>query len=146
MYKKFIFILMVVLSFALNCAMFTPKNFYYVVFDENPHINNIMIHSKGIEIGKILDQDLSKEDKLILTIAINSDYKDLIRLDTLFYADENSLAIKVPETTTELLPEKSYILGFTTQTKLIWFKTKNTFKNISEAAQTEIQNILESFK
>ncbi|WP_321492344.1 hypothetical protein [uncultured Desulfobacter sp.] len=123
-----------------------PKNFYYVVFEENPNINNIMIYSKGIEIGKILDQDLSKEDKLILTIAINSDYKDLIKSDTLFYIDENNLSIKVSDTTAELLPEKSYILGFTTQTKLIWFKTKNTFKDISTAAQTEIQNILESFK
>ncbi len=146
MCKNSIFILMVVLSFVLNCAMFMPKNFYYVVFEENPNINNIMIYSKGIEIGKILDQDLSKEDKLILTIAINSDYKDLIKSDTLFYIDENNLSIKVSDTTAELLPEKSYILGFTTQTKLIWFKTKNTFKDISTAAQTEIQNILESFK
>lgn len=69
MYRKSIFILMVVLSFFLNCAMFSPKSFYYVVFEDNPNITNTKIYSKGIEIGKILDQELSKENKLILTLS-----------------------------------------------------------------------------
>lgn len=146
MYRKSIFILMVALSFFLNCAMFSPKNFYYVVFEENPNVENTKIYSKGIEIGKILDQDLSKENKLILTIAINSDYKDFIKSDTLFYADENSLLIQVSDTDTNALPEKSFILGFASQTKLVWFKAKNTLKDFSEAAQKEIQKIVESFK
>ncbi|WP_035238401.1 hypothetical protein [Desulfobacter vibrioformis] len=146
MYKKSIFILMVALSFFLNCAMFSPKNFYYVVFEDNPNINNTKIYSKGIEIGKILDQDLSKENKLILTIAINSDYKELIKSDTLFYADENSLLLQVSDTNTQALPEKSFILGFASQTKLVWFKAKNTLKDFSKAAQIEIQKIIESFK
>ena len=47
--------------------------------------------TKGIDIGKVLDQDLSKENKVILTVAISSDYKELIDSDTLFYADESSL-------------------------------------------------------
>jgi paraquat-inducible protein B len=64
--------------------MFSPKSFYYVVFEDNPNITNTKIYSKGIEIGKILDQELSKENKLILTIAIKSDYKDLIKSDTVF--------------------------------------------------------------
>lgn len=146
MYKKSIFILMVALSFFLNCAMFSPKNFYYVVFEDNPNIHNTKIYSKGIEIGKILDQDLSKENKLILTIAINSDYKELIKSDTLFYADENSLLLQVSDTNTQALPEKSFILGFASQTKLVWFKAKNTLKDFSKAAQIEIQKIVESFK
>lgn len=146
MYKKSIFILMVALSFVLNCAMFSPKNFYYVVFEDNPNIKNTKIYSKGIEIGKILDQDLSKENKLILTIAINSDYKELIKSDTLFYADENSLLLNVSDTDTQALPEKSFILGFASQTKLVWFKAKNTLKDFSKAAQIEIQKIVESFK
>lgn len=146
MYKKSIFILMVALSFFLNCAMFSPKNFYYVVFEDNPNINNTKIYSKGIEIGKILDQDLSKENKLILTIAINSDYKELIKSDTLFYADENSLLLQVSDTDAQALPEKSFILGFASQTKLVWFKAKNTLKDFSKAAQIEIQKIIESFK
>lgn len=146
MYRKSIFILMVSLSFFLNCAMFSPKNFYYVVFEDNPDVTNTKIYSKGIEIGKILDQDLSKENKLILTIAINSDYKDLIKSDTVFYADDNSLLLDVSETETQALPEKSFILGFASQTKLVWFKTKNTLKDYSTAAQKEIQKIIESFK
>lgn len=137
---------MVVLSFFLNCALFSPKNFYYVVFEDNPNIQNTKIYSKGIEIGKILDQDLSKENKLILTIAINSDYKDLIKSDTVFYADENSLVLQVSDTDTQVLPEKSFILGFASQTKLVWFKAKNTLKDFSKAAQEEIQKIVESFK
>lgn len=146
MYRKSIFSLMVVLSFFLNCALFSPKNFYYVVFEDNPNIQNTKIYSKGIEIGKILDQDLSKENKLILTIAINSDYKDLIKSDTVFYADENSLVLQVSDTDTQVLPEKSFILGFASQTKLVWFKAKNTLKDFSKAAQEEIQKIVESFK
>lgn len=146
MYRKSIFILMVVLSFFLNCAMFSPKNFYYVVFEDNPNVENTEIYSKGIEIGKILDQDLSKENKLILTIAINSDYKDLIKSDTLFYADEDSLLLQVLDTDTNVLPEKSFILGFTSQTKLVWFKAKNTLNDFSKALQKEIQKIVESFK
>jgi len=146
MYRKSIFILMLVLSFFLNCAMFSPKNFYYVVFEDNPNVENTKIYSKGIEIGKILDQDLSKENKLILTIAINSDYKDLIKSDTVFYADENSLLLQVSDTDSQVLPEKSFILGFASQTKLVWFKAKNTLKDFSKAAQKEIQKIVESFK
>ncbi len=146
MYRKSIFSLMVVLSFFLNCALFSPKNFYYVVFEDNPNIQNTKIYSKGIEIGKILDQDLSKENKLILTIAINSDYKDLIKSDTVFYADENSLLLQVSDTDTQVLPEKSFILGFASQTKLVWFKAKNTLKDFSKAAQEEVQKIVESFK
>lgn len=146
MYRKSIFILMVVLSFFLNCAMFSPKSFYYVVFEDNPNITNTKIYSKGIEIGKILDQELSKENKLILTIAIKSDYKDLIKSDTVFYADDNSLLLNVSETDTQPLPEKSFILGFASQTKLVWFKAKNTLKDFSTAAQKEIQKIIESFK
>ncbi len=137
---------MAALSFFLNSAMFSPKNFYYVVFEENPHIENMKIYSKGIEIGKILDQDLSKENKLILTIAINSDYKDLIKTDTVFYADENSLLIQVSDADTQALPEKSFILGFASQPKLVWFKAKNKLKDFSTAAQKEIQKIIESFK
>lgn len=146
MYRKSIFILMVVLSFFLNCALFSPKSFYYVVFEDNPNVKNTKIYSKGIEIGKILDQDLSKENKLILTIAINSDYKDLIKSDTLFYADENSLLLQVSETDTPTLPEKSFLLGFTSQTKLVWFKAKHALQDFSKAAQKEIQKIVESFK
>ncbi|HKL81393.1 MAG TPA: hypothetical protein VJ879_02675 [Desulfobacter sp.] len=146
MYRKSIFIFMVVLSFFLNCAMFSPKNFYYVVFEENPNVKNTKIYSKGIEIGKILDQDLSKANKLILTIAINSDYKDLIKSDTLFYADDNSLLLQVSDTDTQALPEKSFILGFASQTKLVWFKAKNTLNDFSKAAQEKIQKIIESFK
>ncbi|WP_462268092.1 MlaD family protein [Desulfobacter sp.] len=146
MYRKSIFIFMVVLSFFLNCAMFSPKNFYFVVFEENPNIKNTKIYSKGIEIGKILDQDLSKANKLILTIAINSDYKDLIKSDTLFYADDNSLLLQVSDTDTQALPEKSFILGFASQTKLVWFKAKNTLNDFSKAAQEKIQKIIESFK
>ena len=146
MYRKSIFILMVVLSFFLNCAMFSPKSFYYVVFEDNPNITNTKIYSKGIEIGKILDQELSKENKLILTIAIKSDYKDLIKSDTVFYADDNSLLLNVSETDTQAVPEKSFILGFASQTKLVWFKAKNTLKDFSTAAQKEIQKIIESFK
>jgi len=146
MYRKLIFILVLVLSFFLNCAMFSPKNFYYVVFEDNPNVENTRIYSKGIEIGKILDQDLSKENKLILTIAINSDYKDLIKSDTLFYADENSLLLQVSDTDSQALPEKSFILGFASQTELVWFKAKNTLKDFSKAAQKEIQKIVESFK
>ena len=146
MYRKSIFILMVVLPFFLNCAMFSPKSFYYVVFEDNPNITNTKIYSKGIEIGKILDQELSKENKLILTIAIKSDYKDLIKSDTVFYADDNSLLLNVSETDTQPLPEKSFILGFASQTKLVWFKAKNTLKDFSTAAQKEIQKIIESFK
>lgn len=146
MYRKSIFSLMVVLSFFLNCALFSPKNFYYVVFEDNPNIQNTKIYSKGIEIGKILDQDLSKENKLILTIAINSDYKDLIKSDTVFYADENSLVLQVSDTDTQVLPEKSFILGFASQTKLVWFKAKNALKDFSKAAQEEVQKIVESFK
>ena len=110
MYRKSIFSLMVVLSFFLNCALFSPKNFYYVVFEDNPNIQNTKIYSKGIEIGKILDQDLSKENKLILTIAINSDYKDLIKSDTVFYADENSLLLQVSDTDTVIT---SYSIHYT---------------------------------
>ncbi|MDX9963213.1 hypothetical protein [Desulfobacter postgatei] len=146
MYRKSIFILMVLLSFFLNCAMFSPKNFYYVVFEENPNVTNTKIYSKGIEIGKILDHELSKENKLILTIAIKSDYKDLIKSDTVFYADDNSLLLNVSESDTQALPEKSFILGFASQTKLVWFKAKNTLKDFSTAAQKEIQKIIESFK
>lgn len=146
MYRKSIFILMVVLSFFLNCAMFSPKSFYYVVFEDNPNVTNTKIYSKGIEIGKILDQELSKENNLILTIAIKSDYKDLIKSDTVFYADDNSLLLNVSETDTQPLPEKSFILGFASQTKLVWFKAKNTLKDFSTAAQKEIQKIIESFK
>lgn len=146
MYRKLIFILMVALSFFLNCAMFSPKSFYYVVFEDNPNVTNTKIYSKGIEIGKILDQDLSKENKLILTIAINSDYKDLIKSDTVFYADDNSLLLNVSETDAQALPEKSFILGFASQTKFVWFKAKNTLKDFSTAAQKEIQKIIESFK
>ena len=146
MYRKLIFILMVALSFFLNCAMFSPKSFYYVVFEDNPNVTNTKIYSKGIEIGKVLDQDLSKENKLILTIAINSDYKDLIKSDTVFYADDHSLLLNVSETETQALPEKSFILGFASQTKLVWFKAKNTLKDFSTAAQKEIQKIIESFK
>jgi hypothetical protein len=126
--------------------MFSPKNFYYVVFEENPNVKNTKIYSKGIEIGKILDQDLSKANKLILTIAINSDYKDLIKSDTLFYADDNSLLLQVSDTDTQALPEKSFILGFASQTKLVWFKAKNTLNDFSKAAQEKIQKIIESFK
>ncbi|NDY74504.1 hypothetical protein DO021_21755 [Desulfobacter hydrogenophilus] len=146
MYRKSIFILTLALTFCLNCAMFSPKNFYYVVFEDNPNVENTKIYSKGIEIGKILDQDLSKENKLILTIAINSDYKELIKSDTVFYADENSLLLQVSDTDTQVLPEKSFILGFASQTKLVWFKAKNTMKDFSTAAQKEIQKIVESFK
>jgi len=146
MYRKSIFILMVVLPFFLNCAMFSPKSFYYVVFEDNPNITNTKIYSKGIEIGKILDQELSKENKLILTIAIKSDYKDLIKSDTVFYADDNSLLLNVSETDTQAVPEKSFILGFASQTKLVWFKAKNTLKDFSTATQKEIQKIIESFK
>ncbi|MGM0656455.1 MAG: hypothetical protein ACQETR_14220 [Thermodesulfobacteriota bacterium] len=146
MYRKSIFIFMVVLSFFLNCAMFSPKNFYYVVFEENPNVKNTKIYSKGIEIGKILDQDLSNANKLILTIAINSDYTDLIKSDTLFYADDNSLLLQVSDTDTQALPEKSFILGFASQTKLVWFKAKNTLNDFSTAAQEKIQKIIESFK
>lgn len=126
--------------------MFSPKNFYYVVFDDNPNVTSTKIYSKGIEIGKILDQDLSKENKLVLTIAINNDYKDLIKSDTLFYADKDTLLLKVSDTNTPTLPEKSFLLGFASQTKLIWFKTKNTLKDFSEVAQEEIQNLVKSFK
>jgi hypothetical protein len=126
--------------------MFSPKNFYYVVFEENPNVTNTKIYSKGIEIGKILDHELSKENKLILTIAIKSDYKDLIKSDTVFYADDNSLLLNVSESDTQALPEKSFILGFASQTKLVWFKAKNTLKDFSTAAQKEIQKIIESFK
>ncbi|WP_286820265.1 hypothetical protein [Desulfobacter sp. UBA2225] len=129
MYRKSIFILMVVLSFFLNCAMFSPKSFYYVVFEDNPNVTNTKIYSKGIEIGKILDHELSKENNLILTIAIKSDYKDLIKSDTVFYADDNSLLLNVSETDTQAVPEKSFILGFASQTKLVWFKAKNTLKD-----------------
>lgn len=146
MYKKSIFSLIMVLSFFLNCAMFSPKSFYYVVFNDNPNVKNTQIYSKGIEIGKILDQDLSKSNKLILTIAINSDYKDLIKSDTLFYADDNSLLLHVSDTDTQALPEKSFILGFASQTKLVWFKAKNTLRDFSKAAQKEAQKIVESFK
>ena len=146
MYRKSIFILMVVLPFFLNCAMFSPKSFYYVVFEENPNVTNTKIYSKGIEIGKILDQDLSKENKLILTIAINSNYKDLIVSDTVFYADDNSLLLNLSETDTQALPEKSFILGFASHSKLVWFKAKNTLRDFSDAAQKEIQKIIESFK
>ena len=146
MYRKSFFILMLVLSFFLNCAMFSPKNFYYVVFEDNLNVENTKIYSKGIEIGKILDQDLSKDNKLILTIAINSDYKDLIKSGTVFYADENSLLLQLSDTDSQALPEKSFILGFASQTKLVWFKTKNTLKDFSKAAQKEIQKIVESFK
>jgi len=126
--------------------MFSPKNFYYVVFEENPNVKNTKIYSKGIEIGKILDQDLSKANKLILTIAINSDYKDLIKSDTFFYADDNSLLLQVSDTDTQALTEKSFILGFASQTKLVWFKAKNTLNDFSKAAQEKIQKIIESFK
>lgn len=146
MYRKSIFILMVVLPFFLNCAMFSPKNFYYVVFEDNPNVTNTKIYSKGIEIGKILDHELSKENKLILTIAIKSDYKDLIKSDTVFYADDNSLLLNVSESDTQALPEKSFILGFASQTKLVWFKAKNRLKDFSTATQKEIQKIIESFK
>ena len=146
MYKKSIFILIVALSFLLTCAMFSPKNFYYVVFEDNPNVENTKIYSKGIEIGKILDQDLSKENKLILTIAINSEYKDLIRSDTLFYADDNFLLLQVSDADTQPLPEKSFILGFASQTKLVWFKAKNAMNDFSKAVQEEIKKIIESFK
>jgi hypothetical protein len=126
--------------------MFSPENFYYVVFEENPNVKNTKIYSKGIEIGKILDQDLSKANKLILTIAINSDYKDLIKSDTLFYVDDNSLLLQVSDADTQPLPEKSFILGFASQTKLVWFKAKNTLNDFSKAAQEKIQKIIESFK
>ena len=146
MYKKSIFILLVALSFFLNVAMFSPKSFYYVVFEDNPNVKNNRIYSKGIEIGKVLDQDLSKENKVILTIAINSDYKNLIKSDTLFYADENSLLLKVSETNALVLPEKSFILSFTSRTTFVWFKAKNMLKGFSRATQSEIQKIVESFK
>lgn len=146
MYRKSIFILMVVCSFFLNCAMFSPKNFYYVVFENNPNVENTRIYSKGIEIGKILDQDLSKDNKLILTIAINSDYKELIRSDTVFYGDDKSLLIQVSNTDAKVLPEKSFILGFASQTELAWFKARNTFKAFSAAAEKQIREIVESFK
>jgi hypothetical protein len=52
----------------------------------------------------------------------------------------------VSNTEAQVLPEKSFILGFASQRELAWFKAKNTFKEFSTAAQKQIQEIVKSFK
>lgn len=149
--KRFILIMALVsLTMVLACSSLTMENvkdiallnkMYYVIFEEKPELATQEVYASGLEIGKISSQKPSADGMVVAKISVENEHADLIRENVVFYVSEGKLTLDTVGENGNPLSEGAKILGFTGKTSLVWFKTKNKVKNISNAAVNKAQEL-----
>ena len=121
----------------INDANIAQDRIYNVIFEGNPKITDQRLMSSGALIGEILLQTPSSSDLTVVKVSVKEEHIPLIRSNTVFVVLDGYLKHDTVGKTGEPVPEGGRLLGFTSKTKLLWFKTKAKVKGLSQAAKNQ---------
>ena len=127
-----------------SAFMFGQK--YYIIFEKTPNIISDKITFNNIEIGKVQSKKLGNSNIVIATIKVKNKYTSFLKTNTVFYVDEGQLVYDTIDDLKKELPPKSRILGFADKTDLLWFKTKNKIRILSNAAVKKAEELYSQYK
>ncbi|MFC1858361.1 hypothetical protein ACFL9U_10100, partial [Thermodesulfobacteriota bacterium] len=129
-----------------GCAPTPVKDVYYVMFEKPPGLIDNLVYFKGIEIGEIVDQQVSVLNSAKLDISIKKEYIEMMKRNVVFYITGGQLNYSTVTNYGEPLPVEAKILGFNSKGSLAWFQTKNVMKQSALAASQKAQQLFEGFE
>ena len=126
-------------------AIFPDYKEYYVVFEGHPALLSKDVYSKGFVLGKIIDKELGKNNRINIKIKIKNKYANNIKSNCILIVKDGHLELIETDSNGHPLEEKSKILGFSDKTEYYMFITKNKVKNISEITAKKANEIFNEY-
>ena len=124
--KRFV-VLMVILCFvfAAGCSQLSGnKDVYFVMFDAKPQLYDTKVYFLGKPIGEILSQDKIALNGAKFSVKIDSDYKKMMKNNTVFFEDMGKLNYASVGSLGKAVDPGAKLLGFDSKLSLIMFKAK----------------------
>jgi hypothetical protein len=137
-------------ALAAGCAPFSTESVtelpdfdrvYYVIFQENPGLENDDIFVKTLRIGKVIGQKATGEGVDVAKISIDAKYADLMRDNVVFTVEDGHLEYETVGGNGAPLGEGAKILGFPSRTGFYWFKAQNSVRSVSRAAMEKAEEL-----
>jgi hypothetical protein len=127
------------------CAPQKTQDVYFVMIEGRPNIYDSAVYRKGIDIGRIVSQEVGSGNITRLTIHMTPAHAALMSDNSVFYVSNNTLNYTTIANYGDPLPMESKILGFASKTSLYWFKTKTLLGQSKMAANGRAGQLFEMF-
>ncbi len=114
---------------------------YNVVFEGSPDLSGKRVLASELEIGEVLTSSEKNAGVTVAKISIDSDYDDLMNSNTVFVAQDGMLVHEVLADEGEQLNEGDKVMGFTSKTKLVWYKTKLKVQDATSYTKQKAQEL-----
>jgi len=98
---------------------------YAVMFEGKPHLTTPTVYHKGVEIGEVVSASACFGDIIQLTVALNSEYRDLMTENAVFYPAAGHLEFDRLSPAGQPLEDGSPVLGFSSKLSYNWYRVKN---------------------
>ena len=118
---------------------------YNVVIDGEADLTGDVKNESNVLIGEVLTNKTSSSGVTVAKIAIDHEYDELIKTNSVFYVSDGDL-IHTPlnDDEGEALEEGDKVMGFTGKTQLYWHKTKSAIKGATNATISKAQELYKS--
>ncbi len=117
---------------------------FYVLFEEKPELESDRVYSKEFEIGRVISRTLNEENLVAVKVRVPEEHREMIRDNGVFYISDGRLTYDTLSGTGTPLEEGGKLLGFSSKTALLWFKTKNKVRSMSREAMEKAEELYDA--
>ena len=115
-------------------------NSYTVVFEDVPNIIDEQVYDGDEVIGKMADITV-KGGSVVATVDVPTDKAARITEDTVLYVETARLKLYRLGDSTHIMPDGSYLLGFSSKMALDIFRAKQAVKDFGQAIRDKAEEL-----
>ena len=103
----------------------SSKGGYAVMFEGKPHLTTSAVYHQGVEIGEIVSASACFGGIIQLSVAVNSQYRDMMTEDAVFFPTAGHLEFDRLSPAGQSLEDGSPVLGFSSKLSYNWYRIKH---------------------